>query len=660
MKMCALLLASAIGLFSLAQPANADDLASDAKAFGARDTVQWMDISPSGTELVAVVSGPGRQSVVKIVDVATKAAHGLIVSEGSPESVDWCKFASEAQLVCKYSGYTKVDSDVVGFSRLITMGVDGKNVRQLGQRGYATDLDIRQFDGDILDWLPDHPGSVLMQRNYVQQVNLTGIGDAIEGVKGLGVDHIDLSNLKVSPVERPSADAQEYLTDGRGNIRMMTLAKTSGGDQLTGVYKFQYRRLGSSKWEDFSEYHGNDNTGDYPIAIEAGSDSALVLAKADGRDALYRVNLDATRARTLIASNKLVDIDSVVRLGNGQKVIGYTYVDDRQRTVYFDPEIKSLAAALGKALPQQPVISFVNASADGSKLLMLAYGDTDPGSFYVYDKASRHLDEIAPVRVALLGKQLAPVQSITFPAADGVSVPAYLTLPPGSTGKNLPAIVLPHGGPSARDEWAFDWLPQFLAARGYAVIQPNFRGSAGYGDDWLAKNGYQGWRTAIGDITASAKYLVSKGIADGNRLAIVGWSYGGYAALLSGAEQPALYKAVVAIAPVTDLKLLKREATNFTNARLVSGFVGSGPEIVQGSPLQRAAEIKAPVLLFHGDLDGNVNVEHSSKMVVALRNAGDRAELVRFPGLDHQLDDGEARAQMLTRIGQFLDAAIGH
>jgi dipeptidyl aminopeptidase/acylaminoacyl peptidase len=306
------------------------------------------------------------------------------------------------------------------------------------------------------------------------------------------------------------------------------------------------------------------------------------------------------------------------------------------------------------------VLSILNATADGSKLLILAYGDADPGSFYIYDKPTHHLDEVGIVRIPLLGKQLATVQSITFPAGDGVRVPAYLTLPPGSDGKNLPAVVLPHGGPSARDEWAFDWLPQFLAARGYAVIQPNFRGSTGYGDDWLVKNGYQGWRTAIGDITASAKYLVSKGIADPNRLAIIGWSYGGYAALLSGAEQPALYKAVVAIAPVTDLDLLKRESDNFTDRRLVRGFVGSGPEIAQGSPLRRAAEIKAPVLLFHGDIDGNVNIEHSTKMVAALHSAGDRAELVRFPGLDHQLDDSDARAQMLTRIGQFLEAAIGH
>jgi dipeptidyl aminopeptidase/acylaminoacyl peptidase len=658
--MGAMLVASAIGLLAVAQAAQAGDLASDAKAFGARDTIQWMDISPSGKQLVAVVSGPARKTVVQVVDPATKEAHGIIISEGSPESVDWCKFASETQLVCKYGGYTKVESDVVGFSRLITMGIDGKNVRQLGQPGRANDLDLRQFDGDILDWLPDRPGSILMQRNYVQQANLTGIGEATEGQKGLGVDRIDLSKLKFTSVERPAEDAQDYLTDGRGNVRIMTLAKTAGGGELTGVYKIKYRRTGSDKWEDFSDYYQSGGSGDFPIAVEAGSDSALVLAKSEGRDALYRVKLDGTRAKTLIASNKQVDIDDVVRLGHGQKVIGYTYVDDRRRTVYFDPEIKGLTAALSKALPQQPVLSILNATADGSKLLILAYGDADPGSFYIYDKPTHHLDEVGIVRIPLLGKQLATVQSITFPAGDGVRVPAYLTLPPGSDGKNLPAVVLPHGGPSARDEWAFDWLPQFLAARGYAVIQPNFRGSTGYGDDWLVKNGYQGWRTAIGDITASAKYLVSMGIADPNRLAIIGWSYGGYAALLSGAEQPALYKAVVAIAPVTDLDLLKRESDNFTDRRLVRGFVGSGPEIAQGSPLRRAAEIKAPVLLFHGDIDGNVNIEHSTKMVAALHSAGDRAELVRFPGLDHQLDDSDARAQMLTRIGQFLEAAIGH
>jgi dipeptidyl aminopeptidase/acylaminoacyl peptidase len=634
-------------------------LEEDAKAFGSRETVQWMDISPSGKTLLAVVSGPGRSSIVKIMDANTKEAHPIIMSMGNPESLDWCRFASDTQLICKYGGYTKIESDVAAFSRLVTLGIDGKNVKQLGQPERATDLGLHQFAGDILDWLPDNPGSVLMQRHYVQQANATGIGDPIEGKEGLGVDRIDLSTMRVTSVEGAQKDAEDYLTDGRGNVRMEMIARTIG-DTLTGSYIFKYRRSGSNKWEDFSTFNSANDTGDFPVAVEAGTDSAFVLANTGGRDALYRVKLDGSGARTLVAANDKVDIGGVVRLGHGQRVIGYSYVDDRPRTVYFDSEIKALAAALGQAIPQFPQLSFVNASADGTKLLMFAYGDNDPGSFYLFDKTTKHLDELAPVRVPLISRQLASVRSISYPAADGVNIPAYLTLPPGSSGKDLPAIVLPHGGPTARDVGTFDWLSQFLAARGYAVIQPNFRGSAGYGQDWLAKNGFQGWRTSIGDITAAAKYLVSQGIADPKRLAILGWSYGGYAALLSAAEQPTLYKAVVAIAPVTDLNLLKSESNDFTNSAIVKSFVGSGPDTIQGSPLRRAAEIKAPVLLFHGDLDGNVNVAHSDKMAAALKSAGDQAELVRFQGLDHQLDDSDARTQMLTRIGTFLDSSIGH
>jgi dipeptidyl aminopeptidase/acylaminoacyl peptidase len=293
-------------------------------------------------------------------------------------------------------------------------------------------------------------------------------------------------------------------------------------------------------------------------------------------------------------------------------------------------------------------------------LLILARGDADPGSYYYYDKISHHLDEVERVRPALEGRTLASVRTISVKASDGVQIPAYLTLPPGSSGKNLPAVVLPHGGPSSRDAWGFDWLAQFLAARGYAVIQPNYRGSAGYGDQWMGSNGFQNWRTAINDVTDSARYLVTQGIADPKRLAIVGWSYGGYAALQSAAVEPTLYKAAVAIAPVTDLAMLKEEAEHYTNSRLVNDFVGSGPHVVQGSPLQRASEIKIPVLMFHGDMDLNVGIAESDKMVAALRADGDDASLVRFKGLDHQLDDSDARIEMLTKIGQFLERTIGH
>jgi dipeptidyl aminopeptidase/acylaminoacyl peptidase len=221
-------------------------------------------------------------------------------------------------------------------------------------------------------------------------------------------------------------------------------------------------------------------------------------------------------------------------------------------------------------------------------------------------------------------------------------------------------VVLPHGGPSARDEWGFDWLPQFLAARGYAVIQPQYRGSAGYGQTWENVNGFVNWRTSMSDIAASTRWLASQGIADPKRIAIVGWSYGGYAALMEAETDPSLYKAVVAVAPVTDLELLKQDSANFTSARMVEDFVGSGPHIVEGSPLRHAEKVQAPVLLAHGDMDRNVRFWHSQKMADALQDAGKKVEFLQYKGLNHQLDDSTARTDLLTHIGALLDRTIGH
>jgi len=254
---------------------------------------------------------------------------------------------------------------------------------------------------------------------------------------------------------------------------------------------------------------------------------------------------------------------------------------------------------------------------------------------------------------------LTPVRRVDVPTADGHTVPAYLTIPEGHT-VNGPAVILPHGGPSSRDALGFDWLAQFLASRGYAVIQPNYRGSAGYGDQFEGDNAFKDWRTAINDIGASADYLVKQKIADAGRLAIVGWSYGGYAALQSAVTTPAKYKAVVAIAPVTDLSRLGRDDQEMTTSQLTEDFVGKGQNLRDGSPLQHAAMIKAPVLLVHGDLDSNVRVWHSRLMQKALQSSGDQVELLEFKGLNHQLEDGDARVQMLTKIGQLLDRTIGH
>ena len=634
-------------------------LAEDAKLFGTRPAAAQIAISPSGDKVVMLVAGPGRSTAAKVFDLRSGAETTPVVSQGNPESLDWCQFATDVQLVCKYSGNLPVDGELVPFSRLVTVGADGKGLKLLGQEKSFYDNGLRQFDGNILDWLTNGTGAVLMARRYVPETGKTGT-KMIRRTKGMGVDRIDLQSLKSDTVEAPDRLATGYMTDGRGNVRLRIRDEAEDDGTLKGVTDFAYRPAGSRDWKPLGQYDTRRDSGLYPLAIEADSNSLFVLQKLNGRDALYRVALDGTGATALVSKNDAVDIDGVKRLGRGQKVIAYTYTDDRNRTVYFDPEFDRLSKLLGRSLPTSPLISFTGASADGNSLLVFAGSDTNPGKYYFLDRKTREMSDLADVRPGLTGKTLSPVRSVQYKARDGTTIPAYVTMPAGGSGKNMPAVVLPHGGPSARDEWGFDWLAQFLAARGYVVIQPNYRGSAGYGDEFQNENAYRNWQTAMADIADSARYLVDSGIAAKERLAIVGWSYGGYAALQSAATGPDLFKAVVAIAPVTDLELRKRQAEGFTNSELVKQMIGSGENIRNGSPARNAAAIRAPVLLVHGDLDVNVGIEHSQKMASALNAAGKPVEFLSYKGLDHYLDDTDARVQMLTKMGELLDRTIGH
>lgn len=641
---------------AVAQPAAAP--ADPAELYGVRESVQQVDISPDGNRVVFLRAGPGRDTLAYVYNLAGGGAASVAVrTDGNPERLRECNFAANDRLICRVFLMDNRSGFLLGFSRLISTDLEGRNPQLMGQTRSADDSWIRLSDGRIIDWLGGD-GAVLMARAYVPEAGRTG-SLVSRTAEGLGVDRIDVHSGRSTRVEAPNRRAGGYVSDGRGVVRIMAVPSVRGSTGQAGSrIDYFYRPQGGGDWRPLASYDALTYEGMIPLAVDAQLNAVYGLKRLNGRFALYRVKLDESLAAELVYANEQVDVDDVVLARRGTKVIGVTFADEQRRIVYFDQDYAALARSLGRAIPNLPMIDFDSESADGNKILIHAGSDTDAGRYYVYDRTARSLNELLMVRPQLENRPGGRVTAISYPASDGVQIPAYLTLPPGRTdARGLPAIVLPHGGPSSRDEWGFDWLPQYFASRGYAVLQPNYRGSTGYGQAWLQRNGFQSWRTSIGDIIAGARWLAAQG-ANGNRLAIVGWSYGGYAALQSAVVEPDLFKAVVAIAPVTDLQQVITDAAYYTDRRNTAEYIGSGPHVREGSPLQNVAAIRAPVLLFHGDRDANVNIIHSRRMADALRDAGKRGELVTFQGLEHDLADSQVRVQMLQRIGAFLDSNL--
>ncbi len=631
--------------------------ASDAATrFGAREAVRQISLSPDGKQVAFISATAGRGTALFVVSVTEGVPKAILRSTGNPDQLQWCHWSTEARLVCGIYMILKNADGPIEFTRLIAIDATGQNLKLLSARDSTKALGIANLGGSIIDWTGNGTGgSVLMTRDYVPEQSTGSL--TADTRDGRGVERIDTTTLKRSDVESPRADAALYISDGHGKVRIMAVRRKDSDGYDKGALLYYYRKAANREWLPMAA-GGAETAGFTPLAVDSVRDVVYGLADKDGRDALFSIALDGTLKRTLVLERPDVDVDELLSIGRQARVVGASYATERRQTEFFDPELRKLSTSLSKALPGLPLVSFVDASADEGKLLLFAGSDVDPGHYYLFDKASHALSEVLPVRPQLADIKLAPVKPVSFAAADGTVIPAYLTLPPGSDGKGLPTIVMPHGGPGDRDEWGFDWLSQFLAHRGFAVLQPNFRGSTGYGSSFLQKNGFQSWRTAIGDVNDSGRWLVKQGIADPAKLAILGWSYGGYAALQSAVLDPALFKAIVAVAPVTDLETLRGESEHFTNYVLVDGYIGHGPHVRQGSPAQNVARITAPVLLFHGDRDRNVGVGESRMMASRLKGAGKQVTYVEYHDLDHQLDDSDVRTEMLDKIDGFLRTSL--
>jgi dipeptidyl aminopeptidase/acylaminoacyl peptidase len=345
------------------------------------------------------------------------------------------------------------------------------------------------------------------------------------------------------------------------------------------------------------------------------------------------------------------------------RMIGGVHISDSEEYVFFDPTIEQSWQAIVRTFPNERVL-LESASSDFSKVIVRVEGERDGLGYQLVDLTTYSAEALGDIYEGV-GKPF-EVRRITYAAGDGLMIPAYLTLPRGKPAQKLPLIVLPHGGPAARNTADFDWWSQALADQGYAVLRPNFRGSDL--DRAFLTKGFGEWgRKMQTDLSDGVRYLAKEGVIDPARVCIVGGSYGGYAALAGVSLHPGVYRCAVSVAGLSDLHGMlswvnKRQFSAGANLtqRYWDRFMGvSGPDdpaLGDVSPLKHVNAINVPVLLIHGKDDTVVPFEQSQVMYDALRSAKKEAQLVTLKEEDHWLSRGATRLQMLETSVAFLRA----
>jgi dipeptidyl aminopeptidase/acylaminoacyl peptidase len=402
-------------------------------------------------------------------------------------------------------------------------------------------------------------------------------------------------------------------------------------------------------------------------------DSALVLLAANGRkhQAAWAVPLDGSPAR-ILAEDPDADITGTYTDPYTGAIIG-VYLSGSKTTVHWlDPAAQHRHDVLQRAFPGREVQVY-GWTDDGTKTLAQVETPSSPPIYYLVDFTAHRADIAAEEYPALNGVQLGELKAITYKARDGTAIPAYLTQPPDSAAKPMPLVVLPHGGPQARDYAQFNWLVQFLSSRGYAVLQPQFRGSTGFGDAF-EQAGYRQWGGLMqDDVTDGVQAMIDQGIADPQRIGIVGASYGGYVALAGAAFTPKLYKCAASISGVSDLPALMRAEVpedTLAGGRVVHVISTSQSEwkervgaptdksLWTRSPINSVASITIPILIIYGTADAVVPNEQSERMAQALRRAGKSVAVATLSGEDHWLSRTDTRVQVLKELDSFLKSHL--
>jgi dipeptidyl aminopeptidase/acylaminoacyl peptidase len=581
----------------------------------------------------------------------------------------------ERQLVVQQRDGQKVDA-VIKLGRIKLRGVHWADDRHLLITTSTTTHAMVDLEGPKEEWRTAQVFDIVSRKQTRLLLNVEDTTNAVVGepalrtiggkvfvflqaghyygVHGtLALFRVDLDTGAAVMLQPGREDTADWFVDKDGRP-----AAEARYDSRTGKWSLLVNRP-SGGWTTSRTI---DAPLDHPAIRGYGKDgqSLLIEAREDLENVFHSVSLaDGSwgPAEPEDYDDLIFDSDSHALLG------GVDLRGDERRVEFFDPAAAAVWKAIEKAYPGERV-NLESWTRDHRKVVVRVDGPRDGYAYALDDLDAKSGDWLGAVYPMLPLEQIAEPKPITYKAADGLDIPAYLTLPVGSSGKNLPLIVLPHGGPADRDTSDFYWLREALASRGYAVLQPNFRGSTGYEGGFLAAGYGEFGRKMQTDLSDGVRHLAAQGIIDPKRVCIFGWSYGGYAALAGAALDHGVYRCAADMAGPADLQLMLQKTQAETEGhdnetlrywdRYMGAKGSSDPILAQISPAQQAAKIDIPILIVHGKDDTVVDYQQSVIMANALKRAGKPYTFVTLDGEDHWGSRSETRLKLLQAVMDFL------
>lgn len=619
------------------------------KTFAQDRQIGSVEISPDGTHIafVQMIEDDGHLVVARVE--GDEFIKTFEMAGGEEGSFNWLEWASNDRLVLS----VRVENGLrigrrfkIATRRLVAVNKDGSNPIMLLQGERRVKWIRRRFD-DVISFLPDDPDHIL-------------IGFSDEGDHQSNVYKLNINNGEKELILEPEDD--HYINDWYANWK---------GDIKYGYgYDDDDNRLmlinrKSGEWYPLHDHELFEDRRFRMLGFSYDDDQIYVMSShITGRDALYKFDLEKGELAGKVFDHDEVDVSGIIKSDVRKKIVAAYYIDDNLSYEYLDDEYKALRGSIDAALPNR-YNNIVSLTDDEHFAIILSTSPDDPGSYYIFynepDKPKRLLQFGFPYP-GIMPENLSPMKRVTYESRDTLNIPAYITTPAHAGDEPLPAIIMPHGGPWARDYLTYDLWAQFLANRGYIVLQPNFRGSTGYGSRYEAL-GYGAWgRSMQDDITDGTRWLIENENVDPDRICIVGGSYGGYASLMGVIRQPELYKCAAAFAPATDIKMLLKEWGDYDEDNWdyyrVAGTLDK-KEITRFSPIKRVEEINRPVLLVHGTDDGRVDFDHSKKLAKKLKKEGKEHKFVELEESSQFLSDPWERHTWLRELEMFLAQHIG-